>query len=52
MFHPLQDSFEVSDDENDGRDDDAATQNQVSTVTAATGTPTTVVVAQRQNQVN
>ena len=51
VFHPLQDSFEGSDDENDGRDEDAATQNQVSTTTAATGTPRTVVVAQRQNQV-
>ncbi|XP_020605015.1 FAS-associated factor 2-like [Orbicella faveolata] len=50
VFHPRQDSFDGSDDENDGRDEDSATQSQFSRTTANTGTPRTVVVAQRQNQ--
>lgn len=54
VFHPRQNSFEGSDDENDendGGNEDVATQNQVPRTVEAAGTPGTVAVAQRQNQV-
>ena len=56
VFHPRQNSFEGSDDEDDGPNDNAVTQNQVSsntgTAAVTTGIPTVTTVAQRPNQVH
>lgn len=51
VFHPRQNSFEGSDDEDNGSNDNVAAENQVLTGRDLTGTPTTTTVVQRSNQV-
>ena len=52
VFHPRQNSFEGSDEEDNGSDDNAIAQNQVPARTDFTGTPTVTTVARRPNQVS
>lgn len=51
VFHPRQNSFEDSDEEDSIPNDHAFSQNQPSTDRNTTVTPTTTTVAQRSNQV-
>ena len=51
VFHPRQNSFEGSDDEDNGPNDNVAAEDQVLTDGDFIGTPTTTTVVQRSNQV-
>ena len=52
VFHPRQNSFEASDEEDSGPSRNAINQNQESINGDITGTPTITTVAQRPNQVD